>query len=53
LFCCEAASVLAGELFDVNALDLPAVEWGKDATRELLRTGEMPDAPGDETLTVE
>jgi glucose-6-phosphate isomerase len=33
----EAACVVAGELFGVNAFDQPAVEWGKDATRAQLR----------------
>ncbi|AGN02576.1 glucose-6-phosphate isomerase [Salinarchaeum sp. Harcht-Bsk1] len=37
LYCFEAACVLAGELFEVDAFDQPAVEWGKDATRALLR----------------
>ena len=32
----EAATVLAGELLEVNAFDQPAVEWGKRAARELL-----------------
>ena len=39
----EAACVMAGELFEVNAFDQPAVEWGKDATRALLR-GEETDS---------
>ncbi|GAB3680839.1 glucose-6-phosphate isomerase [Salinarchaeum chitinilyticum] len=39
----EAACVLAGELFGVNAFDQPAVEWGKDATRALLRGEETPE----------
>jgi len=44
----EAACVLAGELFGVNAFDQPAVEWGKDATRAQLR-GEQTD----ETRTID
>jgi len=37
LYGMEAACVLAGELFDVDPFDQPAVEWGKDAARDLLR----------------
>lgn len=33
----EAACMLAGELFDMSTFDQPAVEWGKRATRALLR----------------
>jgi len=53
LYGMEAACVLAGELFGIEAFDQPAVEWGKRATRELLRTGDLPEEPGDEELLVE
>ncbi|MFB6072660.1 MAG: glucose-6-phosphate isomerase [Halobacterium sp.] len=33
----EAACVLAGELYGVETFTQPAVEWGKDAARGLLR----------------
>ncbi|WP_254766837.1 glucose-6-phosphate isomerase [Salinilacihabitans rarus] len=36
LYGMEAACVLAGELYGVNAFDQPAVEWAKKATRGLL-----------------
>jgi glucose-6-phosphate isomerase len=36
LYGMEAACVLAGELFGVDAFDQPAVEWGKRAARGLL-----------------
>lgn len=32
----EAATILAGELYDVETFTQPAVEWGKRATRDLL-----------------
>lgn len=32
----EAACILAGELFDLDPFDQPAVEWSKRATRALL-----------------
>ena len=32
----EAACIMAGELFDINTFEQPAVEWGKRATRALL-----------------
>lgn len=38
----EAACILAAELFEVNAFDQPAVEWGKRATRALLQGEETP-----------
>ncbi len=47
LYGMEAACVLAGELFGVDAFDQPAVEWGKRATRGLLGAGE-----GDEAAAV-
>ena len=37
LYGMEAACVLVGELSGVNAFDQPAVEWGKQAARDLLR----------------
>jgi glucose-6-phosphate isomerase len=37
LFDVEAACVLAGELYGVETFTQPAVEWGKDAARGLLR----------------
>ena len=37
LFDFEAACVLAGELYGVETFTQPAVEWGKDAARGLLR----------------
>jgi len=33
----QAATMVAGELSGVNAFDQPAVEWGKQTARELLR----------------
>ncbi|PSP79527.1 glucose-6-phosphate isomerase [Halobacteriales archaeon QS_1_68_20] len=48
LYGMEAACILVGELFGVDAFDQPAVEWGKEATRESLRTGDLPERPGDE-----
>jgi glucose-6-phosphate isomerase len=36
LYSMEAACVMAGELWGVNAFDQPAVEWGKTAARDLL-----------------
>ncbi len=38
----EAACMLAGDLFEINPFDQPAVDWSKRATRALLR--------GDDTL---
>ncbi|MFC3477450.1 glucose-6-phosphate isomerase [Halobacterium litoreum] len=40
LFDFEAACVLAGELYGVETFTQPAVEWGKDAARGLLRGDE-------------
>jgi glucose-6-phosphate isomerase len=40
LYSMEAACVLAAELTDVEAFDQPAVEWGKEAARDLLRGAE-------------
>jgi len=37
LYAMEAACVLAAELEGIDAFDQPAVEWGKDAARDLLR----------------
>ncbi|MGB9960977.1 glucose-6-phosphate isomerase [Halobacterium sp. MBLA0001] len=51
LFDFEAACVLAGELYGVETFTQPAVEWGKNAARELLR-GEDP-LPETETHIVE
>ena len=33
----EAACILAGELYDVETFTQPAVEWGKERARQLLR----------------
>ncbi len=44
LYGMEAACVLAGELYGVNAFDQPAVEWAKKATRGLLGGGEFEEA---------
>ena len=41
LYGMEAACILYAELSGVNAFDQPAVEWGKEATRDLLRGGEV------------
>jgi len=37
LYGMEAACIMAAELQDVDAFDQPAVEWGKQAARDLLR----------------
>ena len=37
LYAMEAACILAGELYDVDTFTQPAVEWGKEAARGLLR----------------
>ncbi len=42
LYTMEAACIMAGELYGVDTFSQPAVEWGKEAARGLLR--------GDETL---
>ncbi len=42
LYAMEAACVLVGELADVETFTQPAVEWGKHATRALIR-GEATD----------
>ncbi len=39
----EAACILAGELYGVDAFTQPAVEWGKRATRGLLRGEDTPE----------
>jgi glucose-6-phosphate isomerase len=49
----EAACVLAGELAGVNAFDQPAVEWGKEAARDLLAGEELSAEPGDRELLIE
>lgn len=36
LYAMEAACIMAAELQGTNAFDQPAVEWGKQATRDLL-----------------
>ncbi|WP_232686450.1 glucose-6-phosphate isomerase [Halobacterium zhouii] len=43
LYDMEAACVLAGELYDVETFTQPAVEWGKEAARGLLRGEEALD----------
>ncbi|MEA5388607.1 glucose-6-phosphate isomerase [Haloarculaceae archaeon H-GB11] len=56
LYDMEAATVLAGELADVDTFVQPAVEWGKRAARGLLGGGdfEEADAVADKTtLSVE
>ncbi|MGB9987287.1 glucose-6-phosphate isomerase [Salarchaeum japonicum] len=46
LFGMEAACVLAGELYGVETFTQPAVEWGKEAARGLLRGDEsLPETP--------
>ncbi|WP_255170514.1 glucose-6-phosphate isomerase [Natrononativus amylolyticus] len=44
LYGMEAACVLAGELYGVNAFNQPAVEWAKKATRGLLGGGSFEEA---------
>ncbi len=44
LYGMEAACVLAGELYGVDAFDQPAVEWGKKAARGLLGGGDFEEA---------
>jgi len=51
LFDFEAACVLAGELYGVETFTQPAVEWGKDAARGLLRGEEA--LPEKDVLVVE
>ncbi|MFC6717147.1 glucose-6-phosphate isomerase [Natrialbaceae archaeon GCM10025810] len=51
LYGLEAACVLAGELYGVNAFDQPAVEWAKKATRGLLGGGEFAEADAVEAKT--
>jgi glucose-6-phosphate isomerase len=56
LYSMEAACVLAGELADVDAFDQPAVEWGKDAARDLLGGEDTPKTravAGKRTLEIE
>ncbi len=44
LFGMEAACILAGELYEVETFNQPAVEWGKRAARGLLGGGEFEEA---------
>jgi glucose-6-phosphate isomerase len=44
LYGMEAACVLAGELYGVDAFVQPAVEWGKRAARGLLGGGDFEEA---------
>ena len=44
LYGMEAACVLAGELYNVNTFEQPAVEWAKRATRGLLGGDEFEEA---------
>ncbi|MFB6187116.1 MAG: glucose-6-phosphate isomerase [Halobacteriaceae archaeon] len=37
LYTLEVACVLAGELYEIDTFTQPAVEWGKQATKDLLR----------------
>ncbi|UWG46550.1 Glucose-6-phosphate isomerase [Halanaeroarchaeum sp. HSR-CO] len=39
----EAACILAGELYEVETFTQPAVEWGKERARELLRGETLPE----------
>ncbi len=50
----QAACMMAGELFGVDAFDQPAVEWGKRATRDVLReeAGPERDALGSKSSLV-
>ncbi|GAD52235.1 glucose-6-phosphate isomerase [Halarchaeum acidiphilum MH1-52-1] len=50
LYGMEAAVVLAGELYDVETFTQPAVEWGKEVARDLLRGADALDEK--ETLRV-
>ncbi|MFB6078979.1 MAG: glucose-6-phosphate isomerase [Halarchaeum sp.] len=50
LYGMEAATVLAGELYDVETFVQPAVEWGKEVARGILRGEEA--LPEKETLRV-
>lgn len=51
LYGMEAACIMAGELSDVDTFSQPAVEWGKEAARGLLRGEES--LPGKTRLVVE
>jgi glucose-6-phosphate isomerase len=51
LYDVEAACVLAGELYGVETFTQPAVEWGKEAARALLRGEEA--LPEKSTLVVD
>ncbi|GAA0298616.1 glucose-6-phosphate isomerase [Halarchaeum salinum] len=43
LYGMEAATVLAGELYGVETFTQPAVEWGKEVARDLLRGADALD----------
>jgi glucose-6-phosphate isomerase len=49
----EAACVCNAELAGIDPFDQPAVEWGKDATRELLAGGDAADLAATDSLVVE
>jgi glucose-6-phosphate isomerase len=51
LYGMEAACVLAGELYGVDAFVQPAVEWGKRAARGLLGGGDFEEARAVEDKT--
>ncbi|WP_229108981.1 glucose-6-phosphate isomerase [Halapricum desulfuricans] len=56
LYSMEAATVMAGELYDVDTFVQPAVEWGKKAARGLLGGGDFEEADAvaeKTTLTIE
>jgi len=44
LYSMEAATIMGGELYNVDAFVQPAVEWGKKATRGLLGGGDFEEA---------
>ncbi len=44
LFAMEAACILAGELYEIETFNQPAVEWGKRAAHGLLGAGEFEEA---------
>ena len=44
LYGMEAACIMAGELYNVETFDQPAVEWGKRAARGLLGGGDFEEA---------
>jgi glucose-6-phosphate isomerase len=56
LYSMEAATILAGELYEIDTFVQPAVEWGKKAARGLLGGGEFEEAEAvaeKTTLTIE